>query len=195
MVLVPTGSIYPDLSGGFDTRVTFKKNLTLSVGFSYQFGAVKRLPAIYGDATAAFNPESNVPRDFSNRWKKPGDEAHTNIPALYDSNVADGFPTEMLGLYDMLGINCDVNMASMYDHSDLRIAKSDFLRLRSIMLSYRLPQELLSKANISSLTIRLQANNLKTWAAKEWKGLDPEYATSANMPLMPSFSLGATISF
>lgn len=195
MVLVPSGSNYPDLSGGFDTRVTFRKNLTLSVGFSYQFGGVDRLPAIYSEANAAFNPESNVPRDFANRWKQPGDEAHTDIPALYDATVADGFPTEMLGLYDMYGRACDVDMASMYDQSDLRVAKNNFLRLRSIMLSYRLPSKLLQRAKISALTLRLQASNLKTWAPKEWKGLDPEYAISANMPLMPSYSLSASISF
>ena len=101
----------------------------------------------------------------------------------------------MLGLYDMYGRACDVDMASMYDQSDLRVAKNNFLRLRSIMLSYRLPSKLLQRAKISALTLRLQASNLKTWAPKEWKGLDPEYAISANMPLMPSYSLSASISF
>lgn len=194
MVLVPSGSIYPDVSGGFDTRFTFRKNLTLSIGFSYQFGGVKRLPSIYGSANEAFNPEKNLSRDYINRWKKPGDENHTNIPALYDKNVADRFPDEMLGLYDMKGNNVDVEMASMYDLSDIRVAKSDFLRLRSLMLSYRLPANWLKQFNISSCTLRLQASNLKTWAAKEWNGVDPE-TVSGNMPLMPSYSLGATISF
>lgn len=82
----------------------------------------------------------------------------------------------------------------MYDLSDIRVAKSDFLRLRSLMLSYRLPTDWLKRCNISSVTLRLQASNLKTWAAKEWNGVDPE-TVSANMPLMPSYSLGATISF
>lgn len=195
MVLVPSGSIYPDLSGGFDTRITFKKNLTLSIGFSYQFGAVKRLPSIYRENTKAFNPEYNVTREFINRWKKPGDEIYTHIPAIYDDNVSNGFPDEMLGLYDMEGNYCDVNMANMYDQSDIRVAKSDFLRLRSLVLSYRVPDKWLNKASISNLTLRLQANNLKTWASKEWKGLDPEYATSANMPLMSSYSIGASIMF
>ncbi len=194
LVLVPSGSIYPDVSGGFDTRFTFRKNLTLSIGFSYQFGGVKRLPSVYGDANQAFNPESNLPRDFINRWKKPGDEKHTNFPALYDGNVSKGFPKEMLALYDMQGTAVDVRMSSMYDLSDIRVAKSDFLRLRSLMLSYRLPTDWLKRCNISSVTLRLQASNLKTWAAKEWNGVDPE-TVSANMPLMPSYSLGATISF
>lgn len=191
--MVPSGSIYPDVSGGFDTRLTIKRNLTVSLGFSYQFGGVKRLPAIYSDNMDAFDPSSNLPRDYVNRWKQPGDEAHTTIPALYDNNVADGFPLEMLAVEDEIRIT-DVSMSTMYDYSDIRVAKSDFLRLRSLMISYRLPQEWLSKLHISSATVRLQGNNLKTWAAKEWKGLDPETAY-ANMPIMPSYSLGLNITF
>lgn len=193
MELVPSGSIYPDVSGGFNTRFTFKKNLTVSLGFSYQWGGVKRLPSIYQDATSAFDPSSNVPRDFINRWKQPGDEAWTNMPALYDATITDEFPDEKVAYYDE-GRTVDVDMSTMYDYSDIRVAKSDFLKLSNVMVSYRLPSKWLKKINVSEFTIRLQASNLKTWAAKEWKGLDPETAY-ANMPIMPSYSLGASISF
>jgi len=193
LVMVPCGSIYPDVSGGFDTRLTIKRNLSVSLGFSYQLGGVKRLPAIYQDAMDAFDPSSNLPRDYVNRWKQSGDELHTVIPALYDRTVSNGFPKDMLALEDETSIT-DVSMSTMYDYSDIRVANSDFLRLRSIMISYRLPQEWLSRFHVSSMTVRLQGNNLKTWAAKEWKGLDPETAY-ANMPIMPSYSLGLNITF
>ena len=193
MELVPSGSIYPDLTGGFNTRFTYKKNLTVSLGFSYQVGGVKRLPAIYQDANSAFDPSSNLPKDFINRWKQPGDEKNTTMPALYDATIAQNFPDDMVGYYDE-GRSVDVEMSTMYDYSDIRVAKSDFLRLSNLMVSYRLPKNWLKKINVSEMTIRLQASNLKTWAAKEWKGLDPETAY-ANMPIMPSYSLGATISF
>lgn len=193
MELVPSGSIYPDVTGGFNTRFTYKKNLTVSLGFSYQLGGVKRLPAIYQDANSAFDPSSNLPKDFIDRWKQPGDENRTNIPALYDATITNNFPVDMVGYYGDNRI-AEVSMSTMYDYSDIRVAKSDFLRLSNLMVSYRLPKNWLKKLNISETTVRLQANNLKTWAAKEWKGLDPETAY-ANMPIMPSFSLGATISF
>jgi len=193
MELVPSGSIYPDLSGGFDTRLTYKKNLSLSIGFSYQLGAVKRLPSIYNKASKAFDPAANLPKALANRWKQAGDEAKTNIPALYDRNIANNFPDDLKGLYESNGA-VDVEMVNMYDMSDIRVAKTDFLRLRNITLSYRLPKSFLKKFFIKEMTLRLQGSNLKTWAAKEWDGLDPETAY-ANMPAMPSYSLGASISF
>ena len=193
MELVPSGSIYPDLSGGFDTRLTYKNNLSLSIGFSYQLGAVKRLPSIYNKAEKAFDPSANLPKVLANRWKQPGDEQFTNIPALYDKKIADGFPDELRGFYDN-NRNSDVMMPEMYDMSDLRIAKNDFLRLRNVTLSYRLPGSVLNKLNVKEMTIRLQGSNLKTWAPKAWDGLDPTTAY-ANMPLMPSYSVGVSITF
>ena len=193
MELVPSGSIYPDLSGGFDTRLTYKKNLSLAVGFSYQFGGVKRLPSIYNKASRAFDPSANLPADLVNRWKKPGDEKLTNIPALYDRTIANNFPHELKGLYENDGY-VDVSMVEMYDLSDVRIGKTDFLKLRNVTLSYRVPRDLLRKCFVKELTLRLQGSNLKTWARKEWNGLDPE-AAYANMPTMPSYSLGVNVSF
>ena len=49
MELVKSGSIYPDLSGGFDTQLTFDRRLSLSLGFTYNLGGVKRLPRVYAD--------------------------------------------------------------------------------------------------------------------------------------------------
>ena len=193
MELVPSGSIYPDLTGGFDTRITYKKNLSLSVGFSYQLGGVKRLPSLYGNLNYAFDPTRNAPSFFNNRWRQPGDEAVTDIPALYDTTIANNFPTELMGLYDD-NTWADVRMVSMYDHSDLRVAKSDFLRLRNVTLSYRLPHEWLRPLHIRELTLRLQGSNLFTLKSSKWEGLDPETAY-ANMPLMPSFNLGINVMF
>lgn len=193
MEYVPSGSIYPDLTGGFDTRLTLNKNLTVSIGFAYQIGGVKRLPAIYAEADRSFDPISNVPRDFLNRWRKPGDELRTDIPALYDRTKAKNFPDRLLAYYDE-GSYRDMSMPRLYDHSDLRIAKSDFLRLRTVLVSYRLPSDLLKSLHVSSMTLRLQANNLKTWKGKAWQGLDPETAY-ATMPIKPSFSFGLNVSF
>lgn len=193
MSLVPSGSIYPDLTGGIDTRLTWRKNLSLSVGFSYQLGAVKRLPSIYSGVSAAFDPVRNVSDIYVNRWRHPGDELLTDIPALYDTRIADSFSDELKALYDE-GSYADVKMVNCYDNSDLRVAKSNFLRLRNITLSYRIPREKLSKAHIKTCSLRLQASNVCIWKSKKWGGLDPETAY-ANMPIMPSFNLGLNLGF
>ena len=191
--LVPCGSIYPDLTGGFDTRLTYKKNLSLTLGFSYQFGGVKRLPSIYSGVSSAFDPTQNVSTEFLNRWRKPGDEAHTDIPALYDSRIADSFPASLKALYDE-GNYADVSMVTCYDYSDLRVAKSDFLRLRNVTVSYRLPRKWLDSVRLKECTIRFQASNLHVWKSSKWGGLDPETAY-ANMPIMPSYNLGINVGF
>ena len=151
------------------------------------------MPSIYNKASRAFDPSANLPVDLANRWKKPGDEKYTNIPALYDRTIANNFPDELKGLYESDSY-VDVSMVNMYDMSDIRIGKTDFLKLRNVTVSYRLPRELLKNLFIKEMTIRLQGSNLKTWAAKEWNGLDPE-AAYANMPTMPSYSLGVNVSF
>lgn len=193
MDLVASGSIYPHVFGGFDTRFTYKKNLTLSIGFSYQMGGKRRLPEIYNNVSKAFDPTQNVPSAFSNRWKQQGDERYTTIPALYDTRIADDFPEELKGLYDT-GRDVDVRMVRMYDYCDIRVASSDFLRLRNIMLSYRLPKKILVPLHIKSLTLRATASNLKVWKSKKWGGMDPE-SVYANMPLMPSFNFGVNVLF
>ena len=193
MELVPSGSIYPDFSGGFDTRLTYKKNLSLSVGFSYQVGGVRRLPSVYNGVRQAFDPTANVSREFNNRWRKPGDEATAAMPALYDTRIANNFPEELMALHDA-GRDSDVYMVDMFDKSDARIAKSDFLRLRNVTLSYRLPAAWISTLKIEGCSLRLQGSNLFVWKSSKWNGLDPESAY-ANMPIMPSYNFSVNLIF
>ena len=82
----------------------------------------------------------------------------------------------------------------MYNYSDIRVAKADFLKLKLISLSYNFPQRLLNPLNINSLMLRCQATNLFTIADKKWNGLDPE-TRGANIPALPTFSLGVNVSF
>lgn len=50
-----------------------------------------------------------------------------------------------------------------------------FLRLKNITLAYNLPQQLLSRAKISSVKFFVTAQNLKTWT--KYSGFDPEVST------------------
>lgn len=190
MELVRSGSIYPDLSGGFDTQLTFNKRLSLSVGFTYNLGGVKRLPRVYADKSNALNPVANVSTNWKNRWRKPGDEKYTDIPTLYNSRVSSDFDRNVSAEDRGAVEDCTY----FYDLSDLRIAKADFLRLRTVGLSYIVPENLLKMTGISSMAIRFQASNLFVWAHKDWKGLDPE-TPEANIPILPSYSLGINVSF
>lgn len=190
MELVKSGSIYPDLSGGFDTQLTFDKRLSLSVGFTYNLGGVKRLPSVYADKNSALNPVANVSTNWKKRWRKPGDEKYTDVPVLYNDRVASDFERNVSAEDRGATEECTY----FYDLSDFRVAKADFLRLRSVGLSYIMPEKLLKGMGISSMMIRFQASNLFVWAHKDWKGLDPE-TPEANIPILPSYSLGINVSF
>lgn len=194
MQLVKSGSINPDLSGGFDTQLTFKKRLSLSLGFTYSIGGVKRLPAVYADKNRVFNPFANVSVKWENRWRKPGDK--TDIPALYNYEVASNFRSQGLSnlIDDRAGRMSSEECTYFYDYSDLRVADADYLRLRMVGLSYMLPEKILHKMGLSSMMLRLQATNLWVWADRKWEGLDPE-TPLANIPLLPTYSFGINVSF
>lgn len=189
MELVNVGSIFPIISGGFSTSFTFKKALTLSAHFTYNLGGVSRLPEIYEDSYGVFDPLQNLTTTISDRWKEPGDEAYTTIPALIDSYI------EIADEYRATEVGADYEyFTTLYNYSDERVASSSYLRLSTVTLRYAVPEKLTSKYNLSSVNLALQATNLALWAAKEWEGLDPETA-DASIPLLPTYSLSVQITF
>lgn len=194
MELINSGSIFPKLSGGFDTHFTLKKRLSLSLGFTYNLGGVKRLPSVYEDKNNVFDPLTNVSTKLNDRWRKPGDEEHTTIPVLWDRNYANKFYRMGLSASRPGVISGIYGGTMLYDNSDERVVKSNYLRLRSISLSYIVPEKFLNQYGISSMMLRFQATNLHVWASKKWEGLDPE-TPNAKSPIVPSYSLTLNVSF
>ena len=82
----------------------------------------------------------------------------------------------------------------LYNNSDLRVAKADFLKLKMVALSYNVPQKVSDYLHVSSVMVRFQVTNLFTIADKKWKGLDPE-TNGANIPSLPTYSFGLNVSF
>lgn len=191
--LVNCGSIFPKLYGGFDAQFTYKKNLSLSLGFTYNIGGMKRLPNAYEDMNAVFDPLQNVSRDLINRWKKPGDELHTTIPTIYDRDMVSRFIQNEQIAEIKKGSTDYLYPTQLYNLSDERVVKTNYLRLRSVSLSYILPSTLIKKVHLKSCLVRLQATNLYVWASKKWKGLDPE-TPNTSIPILPAYTLTVNIS-
>ncbi|MBQ7440464.1 MAG: hypothetical protein IJV52_02905 [Prevotella sp.] len=82
----------------------------------------------------------------------------------------------------------------MYNQSDVRVASTDFLKLKMVSLSYSFPKKMLTPLHVSSLRLRLQATNLFTFCNSDWHGLDPETA-GVGIPQLPSYSLSVNVSF
>jgi len=190
--LVHCGSIFPKLSGGFDTQVIFKKVLSLSLNFAYSTGSVSRLPKFYDSYT--IDPLTNLSDEWLKCWKQAGD--NTIYPAPYNSTDMNNYlGTETGSVYDISeGISGYSNPYRLYNDSDIRVAKADFLKLKMVALSYSVPQNVLDFLHVSSMLVRFQVMNLFTIADKKWKGLDPE-TNGANIPALPTYSFGINVSF
>ncbi len=187
--LVRSGVVSPPHTGGINLEYRIQ-NWTLRGSFTYSLGAVNRLPYIYGNYDSVFDPEMNVTREFNDRWKQPGDENRTNIPALYDDNTYIN-----LGVRPAQTSIDRISGTSMYDYSTARVCSTDNFRLRSLSLSYIFDKKMLKKMHLSNLQITAQANNLFIVADKRWHGFDPEQGSSAKSSIPRTYSLSVTIGF
>lgn len=197
MELVRCGSIFPKLTGGFDTQVRYKQ-FALSMNFTFSLGSVARLPEYYVGGNNYIDPLSNVSTDWLGSWAKPGD--NTLYPAAFSyTKLTEYLSTEAGAAYDSFNDSdilrySEIKPYTMYNYSDIRVAKADFLKLKMIALSYDLPKRLLQPLHVNSLRLRIQATNLFTIADKKWNGIDPE-TRGANIPSLPTYSLGINVSF
>ncbi|WP_164977490.1 SusC/RagA family TonB-linked outer membrane protein [Ancylomarina salipaludis] len=157
------GPMAPTIQGGFNTTVSYK-NLSLSCLLIGSFGNVIRMREIqssYADGFTFPNPERNLPREWVNRWRKPGDEEFTNIPKFQHLRSNDDLNGKPSNTY-------------MYNNSDLRTVKGDFVRLQSLSVSYNLFTDKLREMGIQNIQFSLIGNNLHVWKNSKLKGQDPE---------------------
>lgn len=166
--LVESGKYTPDFSGGLNMMFKYR-NWSLYALFNVQWGGHSRLPALY-DTSSNYGvptPEQNVSKDLIGRWRKPGDI--TTIPSIPTSSAYINLPnTSQVA-------SSEARLYDMYNNSDLRVANTDFIRCRSLSLSYDFTSSVLSALHLSRLTLKASMTNPFLWARdKKWKGIDPE---------------------
>lgn len=171
--LIESGKFTPDFSGGLNTMFKYK-NFAFYALFSIQWGGHARLPKLYNatDTESGLpRPEQNVSNKLNNRWKKPGDEFHTDIPSL------PGAGNEFISLPETETTQTTrTNLYHMYNLSDARTARTDFIRCRSISMSYEFNKgQWMDKLFLKRLQVKASMSNPFVWAFdKKWDGLDPE---------------------
>ena len=168
------GPTDPTNTGSLGNVLTYK-GLTLNVFITYSFGNVVRL---YPAFRSRYSDLSATPKEFRNRWRQPGDEAHTNIPtiATYRQVFED---TYLLRAYNA------------YNNSDVRIAKGDFIRMKELSLNYDLPQKLIGHIGLRNASVKLQGTNLfLIYADKRLNGQDPEFFNTGGVavPMAKQFT-------
>lgn len=196
-VLVYEGQRTPKYYGGFGTEFKYG-SFSLSANFTYKLEYKTRLLSLYNGNQNLPLPYENMNSVFNDRWKQPGDEAITNIPALSNANTT--FSAVNTSEYYVSNLGWTVpsgkNAWWMYDNSDARVANGDHIRLQSISASYSLPTHNVSKMGLKSLTLGLQGSSLYVWAFDDkLQGQDPEQVSGIGMPSLPTYSFSLNMSF
>ncbi|WDF55831.1 SusC/RagA family TonB-linked outer membrane protein [Mucilaginibacter sp. KACC 22063] len=158
--------------GSWNTSMNYKA-FTFYTLLTYQFGSVFLRPTTQNYATNPYNLQYDLNADVAKRWMKPGDEATTNVPGL--NGTATVVNTSLI----------------RYDYSDINVLKGDYVRLREVSLSYKLPTAFLNRIMIKSANIGLAVRNLGLlWTANK-QGYDPDFVN----PLNHIYSLPASRSY
>ena len=180
--LVKAGCTEPDIAGGISTSLRYK-HFHLRAAFAFSVGAQKYLTNYFATSGAPA-PEQNVPRYMFDRWRNPGDEAWTNIPAI---------PGKQSEMYTYLPTGEYYYAYNMYNYSTARVANADFVRCRSIALQYDLPATFLQHISMRSAYVSVSLTNPFFIAFdSKWKGRDPE---TANWPQRRTISLSLSVNF
>jgi TonB-linked SusC/RagA family outer membrane protein len=165
--LVYEGPIDAPVQGGLNNSFSYK-NWKLNIFFTHQFGGVLRLDPFF---QAGYTDLDVMPKEMKNRWMKPGDEFKTTIPSIPDR--AQVYLDERLG-----------TAYRAYNYSTERVAKSDYIRLKEIYLTYDVPASFVQKLAMKSVQFKLTASNLALlYADKRLNGQDPEFMKSGGVAL------------
>lgn len=172
--LIYEGTTDPTITGSLGNVFSYK-GLKLNVFITYSFGNVIRLDPVFSNQ---YTDLDAMPKEFKNRWMRPGDEHRTNIPVIADKymNVNDSYLSRAY---------------NAYNYSSDRIAKGDFIRLKEISLSYDLPKKWIEPLKISNLGLKLQATNLfLLYADDKLNGQDPEFFNTGGVavPMAKQFT-------
>ncbi len=175
------GTASPQLYGGWSHNVGWN-GFTLDVLLTYQFGSKFRAPS--NTSTSGFTSEQKISEYYNNTWRKLGDES-----------VAGMAPKVQFK---------DMNNKShtIYLYGDERIERGDYIRLKSVGLTYDFKR--LIKSNVlKGLNARFSVENVGRWVANSG-GWDPESVTyrptagspisyTGNLPTFYTFTLNLTL--
>ncbi|WP_426324370.1 SusC/RagA family TonB-linked outer membrane protein [Pedobacter sp. R-06] len=177
--LIYAGRTSSPYFGGFMNTVNYK-NLSFLVRVSYNLGHKFLLRNIDGGKYPNGNSMQGLLSNsaaLANRWRKPGDEAFTNIPGLNSP---------------------DINSVNWFTGSDLNVKDAGNIRLQQISLNYALPKSILNKTGfIKGINLGLTVSNLGLlWVANK-EGVDPDYQSTdifTNLPPTKNYLFNLSMS-
>ena len=193
-------TLYMDYAGKKDPDFTTNLSLTiryktfsLSSSFYLSVGNQQFLAPISKNMTSIPNEYENMSTEWLKRWRKPGDEKHTNVPALPDRSTT-AQDIKILGRIESSAINTNrLQPYELYANSTARVVDAWFLRCQNISFSYSLPSEKLP-GFLQNLSFTGSVSNPFQIRSKDFLGRDPEVALG-NQPMSSIYTLGINMSF
>ena len=156
------GKPTPDFAGSYGFDISFLGNFELSSNFEYRFGNyhTQDLTGAFRQANAVIG--RNVPGTarVASIMQNPASTAEQRLEAALE------WAREYRALAPMSGMN--------------QIWTSDFIRLREISLSYRVPSDMIEGLGLDNATLTFGGRNVKLWMLGDYRGIDPEINPSAN---------------
>lgn len=167
--LVVGGLSVPTFFGSLRNDFSYK-NISLSGLITWKTNYKFRRTSLASGTE--FNGIYNM--DYFNRWKQPGDETKTNVPA-YSSKI-------------------DTYAGTLYNYSETLLTSGDHIRLQDITLSYSLTGRQLHIPAIQSVRLYANARNLGIiWRANKYN-IDPDYA-NAEYVAPKTYAFGIQVGF
>lgn len=168
------GSGRPTIFGNWRNDIAYK-NWSISLNFVYSLGYYfRRNSILYNNA---FNSSlGGIPvlhADYDRRWRTPGDEQNTQIPALTYPAIpaADEF----------------------YQYSSALVERGDHIRLRDIRLSWDMPIKKEQFMWLKACKLYAYINNVGIiWRANK-QGIDPDNITG--FPTPRTYAIGVQLDF
>jgi len=166
------GNTTPPYFGGLSNTFTYQ-NFELYTLFTFKAGHKFMRPTADPIFQIAYNRIAQA--DLANRWRVPGDELKTNVPAI-----------------DPLHTSND-----SYVHSDYFVENASYIRFRDLTLTYNIPVKKLGWTAFQMLSVSATGRNLALWTANK-EGIDPDYLddlTSSVLPPSRSFVFSVKATF
>ena len=151
------GSSIPKVYGGFNFNVSYK-NFTANAVFTYALGG-KLIDGVYANLMAQGKTARSQHADILKSW----------------SAVPEGMTETSANRIDRNGIpviNSDLNSYNHSTASSQYLVSSNYLTLKNISVSYKLPKTIAQALTMQSITLSATCENLFVKAHR--KGLDPQ---------------------
>lgn len=171
------GSLDPRWYGGLDQSFGYKNwNLHFVLDFRIQNG-LNPFAVLYQNNPAGFDAKStqgNLPVEWLDHWRKPGD--HAKLQKLSTAANAEA-----------------MDAIENYMNSTAQVVDASYVRVKTLMLSYRVPERATARRHFRSALLYVKGQNL--WTFTRYPVSDPETQNPFVLPPARTWAMGVKIEY